>query len=127
MTSPCQTPCLFLLCDDLLFASRIVAQAARHGVQCLRAATVQEWDNLMGLARPELVILDLALAGPAVRQLVGSIRQAWPTPPRIVAYGPHVHADLLHEARQMGCDIVLPRSKFVQELPVQLQTWLGRG
>jgi hypothetical protein len=45
--------------------------------------------------------------------------------PRVIAYGSHVEAATLHAAREAGCDLVLPRSRFVEELPVSLGAWLG--
>ena len=43
---------------------------------------------------------------------------------RVVGYGSHVDAATLHAARVAGCDPVLPRSKFVEELPGALPGWL---
>jgi len=43
----------------------------------------------------------------------------------VVGYGSHVDADTLHAARVAGCDPVLPRSRFVEELPTALAGWLG--
>jgi hypothetical protein len=45
--------------------------------------------------------------------------------PRVVAYGSHVDAAGLRAARAAGCDIVLPRSQFVEELPGKLKEWAG--
>jgi hypothetical protein len=45
--------------------------------------------------------------------------------PRVVAYGSHVDAAGLRAAREAGGDVVLPRSKFVEELPHKLPTWLS--
>jgi hypothetical protein len=42
-----------------------------------------------------------------------------------MAYGAHVDAAGLWAARQAGCDIVLPRSAFVEELPFRLPEWLS--
>jgi hypothetical protein len=41
-----------------------------------------------------------------------------------VAYGPHVHAAALRAAREADCDPVLPRSKFVEDLPRALPAWM---
>jgi hypothetical protein len=43
----------------------------------------------------------------------------------VVAYGSHVDTATLRAAREAGCDVVLPRSKFVEELPTALPTWLA--
>ena len=45
--------------------------------------------------------------------------------PRVVAYGSHVETETLRKAREAGCDPVLPRSKFVEELPAKLREWIG--
>ena len=45
--------------------------------------------------------------------------------PRLVAYGSHVDAEALRAARAAGCDPVLPRSKFVDDLPAALPGWLA--
>jgi hypothetical protein len=45
--------------------------------------------------------------------------------PRIVAYGSHVDTAGLRKAREAGCDLVWPRSKFVAELPGALQAWFA--
>jgi hypothetical protein len=34
---------------------------------------------------------------------------------RIVAFGPHVDADVLEQAAADGADVVLPRSRFFQD------------
>ena len=47
--------------------------------------------------------------------------------PRMVAYGSHVDAAVLRAAREAGCDPVLPRSKFVEELPRALPEWMRAG
>jgi len=44
--------------------------------------------------------------------------------PRVVAYGSHVDAAGLKAARDAGCDVVLPRSAFVEQLPVKLREWM---
>jgi hypothetical protein len=55
------------------------------------------------------------------------LRTACPVMPRVVAYGPHVDAALLRAARDAGCDPVLPRSKFVEQLSQALTEWIGRA
>jgi CheY-like chemotaxis protein len=113
-----------LLSDDLIFTSRI-AGAARELGHTLKAARSAE--DLEALAReepPRCIILDLANPGLAVADLVRQLRQTCTPPPRVVAYGPHVDAAGLRAAREAGCDPVLPRSKFVEALPLQLWEWM---
>ena len=114
-----------LLCDDLLFASRITGEARALG---LTVKTARSLDRLFDFARqeaPSCVLLDLAFAGLDLPDLFRRLAEACPTPPRVVAYGSHVDTERLQAARSAGCDPVLPRSKFVEELPRELPRWLG--
>ncbi len=115
-----------LLSDDLMFSSRVTGTARDLGLDVRTARSV---DALLSLARdmtPACVILDLAHAGLRVQELLVELRRHVSPMPRIVAYGSHVDADTLRGAREAGCDLVLPRSKFVEALPRSLPVWAGR-
>jgi CheY-like chemotaxis protein len=119
-------PTGLLLSDDLLFTSRIVGTARDLGfsIQSARSA-----ETLEGLAReqgPACVIVDLANPGLVITDLVGRLREACSSMPRVVAYGSHVDTATLRAARDAGCDVVLPRSKFVEDLPRELPRWIRR-
>lgn len=112
-----------VLCDDLLFSSRVSATARSLGADM---TTARSPAVLLQLARerpPRLVILDLANPGLNVTELIA----AWKVEgklPFLVAFGSHVDAVALQAAREAGCHLVLPRSKFVELLPMKLATWL---
>ena len=113
-----------LLCDDLIFTSRIVGTGRELGLELRAVKTIP---TLLEQARkqpPACVILDLALAGPTIADTVAQLRQIAPAL-RIVAYGSHVDTATLEAGRAAGCDPVLPRSLFVQRLPLDLQAWMG--
>jgi hypothetical protein len=61
-------------------------------------------------ADADVVVIDLARHAGAV----ATVRSAAPSA-RIVAFGPHVDADLLAQAGRDGADVVLPRSRFFQD------------
>jgi CheY-like chemotaxis protein len=114
-----------LLSDDLIFTSRVTGTAKALGleVQAARSAPV-----LIELARrhtPRCVIVDLHNPGLDLPTLLHELAGACAPHPRVVAYGSHVEAATLHAARAAGCDLVLPRSRFVEELPVALPGWLA--
>ncbi len=116
-----------MLCDDLIFFSRVAATARAAGLTVRQARTA---DALLALARQEPpggVILDLHAEGLDVPGLLAGLREACPTMPTTVAFGSHVEAETLRAARDAGCDRVLPRSKFVKELETDLAKWLGGG
>ena len=71
------------------------------------------------------MILDLQNPGIDLPALLAELKAACPAMPRVTAYGSHVEAELLRAAREAGCDLVLPRSKFVKELDGQIAAWLS--
>jgi DNA-binding NarL/FixJ family response regulator len=116
-----------LLSDDLIFTSRITGTARALGLEVRPARTV---DGLVDLARqhaPAGVLLDLGFPGLVLGDLLARLGEACGARPRVVAYGSHVDAAGLRAARAAGCDLVLPRSKFVEDLGRELPGWLGAG
>jgi DNA-binding NarL/FixJ family response regulator len=114
-----------LLSDDLIFTSRIAGEARALGLTIKSARSA---DALLALARqesPGCVIVDLANHGLVLPELMRQLAELGS--PRVVAYGSHVDAATLRAARESGCDPVLPRSKFVEELPSALPLWFAGG
>jgi CheY-like chemotaxis protein len=119
------TPVGILLSDDLIFTSRVTGEARALGFTVKSARSVEA---LLAHARqqpPTCVLLDLANPGLSVPDFLRRLRELGTPLPRVVAYGSHVDAAGLRAAREAGCDLVLPRSKFVEELPVALPQWLA--
>jgi CheY-like chemotaxis protein len=114
-----------MLCDDLIFFSRVsgAARAAGLTVRMVRTAA-----DLLAAARsapPGGVILDIHNPGLDLPELLAALTASCPTMPRVVAYGSHVEAEALRAARKAGCDRVLPRSQFVAELEAKIAEWLA--
>ena len=112
-----------LLSDDLLFTSRVAGEARALGLTIKAARSA---DALLALARqeaPACVIVDLANPSLALPDLMRQLAELGN--PRVVAYGSHVDTATLRAAREAGCDPVLPRSKFVEELPHALPQWFA--
>ncbi|MBA2224810.1 response regulator [Thermogemmata fonticola] len=113
-----------LLCDDLLFASRVLATARMQGCSLLWArdpATLLTWARQRP---PTAVLLDLHHSQLALAQLLLELSSLCPSPPYCVAFGSHVDGERLESARRAGCHLVLPRSRFVAALDPHLQEWL---
>jgi CheY-like chemotaxis protein len=119
-------PLGLLLSDDLIFTSRITGTARGLGFVVKPARSVEALEALARQEAPRCVLVDLANPGLAVPDLIRRLREACPTMPRVVAYGSHVDAAGLRAAREAGCHLVLPRSKFVEELPAALPGWMTR-
>jgi len=113
-----------LLSDDLIFTSRITGTARALGLSMQAARDVPLLQALARQQAPTGIIIDLANPGLAIAELIAWLKENSRPMPRVVAYGSHVDVETLKKARAAGCDLVLPRSKFVEDLPAQLPSWL---
>jgi DNA-binding NarL/FixJ family response regulator len=114
-----------LLSDDLIFASRITGTARALGLEVRQMRTADALVELAGREPPSGVLIDLGFPHLELPELLRRLAEACPAMPRVVAYGSHVDAAGLRAAREVGCDLVLPRSKFVEDLPKELPAWLA--
>jgi hypothetical protein len=112
-----------MLSDDLLFISRVQGAARDHSLTCASVRTPEQLLEKVAVDRPRCVLLDLHLL-PDLESVVAQLKNLNP-PPFLVGYGSHVDAVTLHQARVAGCDVVMPRSQFVEELPTCLPQWFG--
>jgi DNA-binding NarL/FixJ family response regulator len=115
-----------IVCDDLIFISRVTATARAHGDTMLAARSVDQAIKLAEQTPPSCVIIDLHTAGAGVAGLLAGLREACPTMPHTIAYGSHVNKELLDAAREAGCDRVLPRGQFVKVLETELPGWMNQ-
>jgi DNA-binding NarL/FixJ family response regulator len=115
-------PVGLLLSDDLLFTSRITGTARDLGFTFKPARSFSVLESLARASSPRCVILDLSNPGLVIEEAVRSLKTAAPEV-YLVAYGSHVDTATLRAARDAGCDVVMPRSRFVEDLPRQLPAW----
>lgn len=104
---------------DLLFAGKIQSSARAHGMIVRNESNLAAVGKILTEQSVSIIFVDLNLQSPSVSEVMGLV----PANPRpvVVAFGPHVNTASLEEAKQLGCDYVLPRSRFIQELPHLLQ------
>jgi DNA-binding NarL/FixJ family response regulator len=114
-----------LLCDDLIFASRITGTARALGLEIRQVRTPDALIEQVRHEPPRGVLIDLGFPNLELVELLRGLAEVCPAMPRVVAYGSHVDAAGLRAARKAGCDLVLPRSKFVEDLPTDLAAWLA--
>jgi DNA-binding NarL/FixJ family response regulator len=99
--------------DDLFFQMKL-AETARHlGVEVKVAANADALSALLNPA-PKLVIVDLNARSQPL-QAIARLR-AEQSSVRVVAFLSHVQTELAAQARAAGCDEVMPRSTFTQNL-----------
>jgi len=101
------------LMDDLFFQMKVAETAKQLGLELKVAASADALMDLMALA-PKLVIVDLNARSQPV-QAIARLR-AEKGSPRVVAFLSHVQTELAAQARAAGCDEVMPRSAFTQNL-----------
>jgi len=101
------------LMDDIFFQMKVAETAKHLGIE-FKVAT--NTDALLGLLepRPQLVIVDLNARNRPIDAIV-KLRAA-SKDIRVVAFLSHVQRELAEEARNAGCDEVMPRSSFTQNL-----------
>ena len=114
-----------LLSDDMIFTSRITGTARDLGLTIKPARSSAALTELVKQQTPCCLIIDLSNPGLDIALLIQQLREMCSPLPRLIAYGSHVDTATLHAAREAGCDVVLPRSKFVDELPRALPQWMS--
>jgi CheY-like chemotaxis protein len=114
-----------LLSDDLLFTSRITGTARSLGLEMKSARAAAELLALVKTQTPACVLIDLQNPGLDIAALVLHLKAAGHI--YLVGYGSHVDTATLKAAREAGCDLVLPRSKFVEDLATELPGWCRVG
>jgi CheY-like chemotaxis protein len=118
-------PHCLMLCDDLIFFSRVAGTAREIGTSVRMERNSADLLTALRIQTPGCIIVDLQNPGLDLTQLLQEIRSMCPKMPCLVAYGSHVEAEALRSARKAGCDRVLPRSQFVVDLEKDLAEWLG--
>ena len=114
---------LAILSDDLLDASKIMAFARAEGMIFFWAKNASELCERVLREGAQLCVLDLQLSGLDLEKLLQQMR-AREHAPVIVGYGSHVHRERLQLARNLGCDLVLPRSAFFEQVKAGIKDWL---
>ena len=112
---------IILIAADLMLASFASETARRQGIV---VQTVDEISALQAALRgspPAAVIIDLQMAGLEIGPATQELRSRFKDVP-IICYGRHTEPKTLRAARRAGCDVVLPRSGLMQELPGLLRS-----
>lgn len=114
---------ILILCPDLFFTTKIVATAKKMGLQAATTATCEEAITKVQTMKPSLIIVDLAAVKGKIGDSIAALRKASTEGSAIIAYGSHVEKGPREEAVHAGCDDVLVRSEFSQNLPSLLQKY----
>ncbi len=103
--------------SDLMFTVKIQDAAKRAG---LKAVFVQTQGDALAKAKegPAAIILDLNCAAAMPLETIAALKAEEATRGiELIGFVSHVQTDLRQAAQEQGCDVVVARSAFSQNLP----------
>jgi DNA-binding NarL/FixJ family response regulator len=111
------------LVDDIFFQAKMKETAKLVGIALEAQGSAKGFLEAVEKGKPQVVIIDLNARDKPLEAL-RSLRtlpamqasDAASNPARIIAYLSHVQTELAAEAKAAGCEDVMPRSKFTQNL-----------
>lgn len=109
--------------SDLMFTVKIQDAAKRAGLD-VTFVTSQEDAVAQALSHPAVMILDLNTTAVDALELIGKLKADTKTSGvNLLGYVSHVQADLKQAAHEKGCNTVIARSAFSQNLPTMLRRY----
>jgi CheY-like chemotaxis protein len=111
--------------EDLFFTAKI-NESAKHAGIAIEFVKSEKDAIERAKASPALIIIDLNCHSIDPLKLVGTLKSDEETKRiSLIGYLSHVQTELKLKAQQAGCDIVMPRSAFSQNLPQILKQHAG--
>src|SRR5437763_6502485 len=115
---------IFAFVDDLFFVAKIQETARKLNVKVEFIKTEKDLLDKVkqnGEEKPSLIIFDLNNANAKPLTLIPKLETKLKKGTSIIGFLSHVQGDLKQKAHEVGCDMVLPRSAFSQNLPQLLR------
>jgi CheY-like chemotaxis protein len=115
---------IFAFIEDLFFMAKIQETARKLNVKVEFVKSDKDLMERMeqnGEEKPSLIIFDLNNASVKPLTLIPKLKSKLKKGTSIIGFLSHVQGDLKQKAHEVGCDMVLPRSAFSQNLPQLLR------
>jgi len=115
---------IFAFIDDLFFMAKIQETARKLNVKVEFMKSEKDFMERLkqnGDGPPSLLIFDLNSASVKPLALIPKLKAKLKKGTSIIGFLSHVQGDLKQKAHEVGCDMVLPRSAFSQNLPQLLR------
>jgi DNA-binding NarL/FixJ family response regulator len=115
---------IFAFVDDLFFQAKIQETARKLNVKVEFVKNDKDLGERMqqnGDGSPSLIIFDLNNVNAKPLSLIPKLKSKLKKATSIIGFLSHVQGDLKQKAHEVGCDMVLPRSAFSQNLPQLLR------
>lgn len=110
---------IFAFVDDLFFLAKIQETARKMNVKVEFVKTDKEVYERIGQngdEKPSLIIFDLNSNTSKPLTTIPKLKSKLKRATNIIGFVSHVQGDLKMKAQEAGCDMVLPRSAFSQNL-----------
>jgi CheY-like chemotaxis protein len=117
-------PRIFAFIDDLFFLAKITETARKLNVKVEFVKSDKDIMERMGQngdQKPSLIIFDLNNAAAKPLTTIPRLKSKLKKHTTVIGFLSHVQGDLKVKALEAGCDMVLPRSAFSQNLPQLLR------
>jgi CheY-like chemotaxis protein len=110
---------IFAFVDDLFFLAKIQEVSRKLNVKVVFVKTEKEITDTIGESeeKPSLIVVDLNSNSIKPLTIIPKLRSKFKKPTSIVGFVSHLQGDLKMKAQEAGCDVVMPRSAFSQNLP----------
>lgn len=112
---------IFALVEDLFFLAKIQEVARKLNVKVEFIKSEKELGEKEGAeeadGKPSLIIVDLNSNSIKPLPTISKLRSKFKKTTSIIGFVSHVQGDLKLKAQEAGCDVVMPRSAFSQNLP----------
>jgi hypothetical protein len=117
---------IYFFIEELFFQAKIQEQARKLGVKV--AFIKNDKDALTELTdgdvnKPALIVVDLNNANAKPLTLIPKLKTKLKRSASIVGFLSHLQGDLKAKAVEVGCDVVMPRAAFSQNLPNLLRRY----
>lgn len=115
---------IFAFVDDLFFQAKIQETARKLNVKVEFVKNDKDLADRVqqnGEEKPSLIIFDLNNVNAKPLTLIPKLKSKLKKGTSIIGFLSHVQGDLKQKAHEVGCDMVLPRSAFSQNLPQLLR------
>jgi CheY-like chemotaxis protein len=115
---------IFAFVEDLFFLAKIQETGRKMNVKVEFVKNEKDLTDRLssnGDGKPSLIIFDLNNANAKPLTLIPKLKSKLKKGTSIIGFLSHVQGDLKQKAHEVGCDMVLPRSAFSQNLPQLLR------
>jgi len=118
---------IYCFIEDLFFIAKIQETARKLGVKVaflkIDPESIDQLTDATDADRPALIVIDLNNGNGKPLALIPKLKSKFKRGTSLVGFLSHLQGDLKAKASEAGCDTVVPRSAFSQNLPNLLRRY----